>query len=235
MFQCWLPMNRVLEDPPGELPVLLCYKLNGEWLDGKRGGPVRMLVPESYGFKSVKWLTHVVLTNKHQADDTYANGNNDTHSWLKTFARFASVPEKVIAGGPIAIAGAAQVGVGGLAKVQLLLTLKDSPPAKDDPYFATAKWTEARILPLPENWAGDLDTSGLNEVQFDPLTRRPLQWPMRYTIALWAAELRDVPPGEYDVRCRTVDLAGHAQPMPRPFAKSGRNAIQTLPLVVTSS
>jgi hypothetical protein len=58
---------------------------------------------------------------------------------------------------------------------------------------------------------------------------------MRYTIALWAAELRDIPPGEYDVRCRTVDLAGHAQPMPRPFAKSGRNAIQTLPLIVTSS
>ncbi|HET6880713.1 MAG TPA: molybdopterin-dependent oxidoreductase, partial [Pirellulales bacterium] len=88
MFQCWLPINRVLEDPPGELPVLLCYKLNGEWLSGKRGGPVRMLVPESYGFKSVKWLNRVLLTNNHRSNDTYANGNNDTHSWLKTFARF---------------------------------------------------------------------------------------------------------------------------------------------------
>jgi DMSO/TMAO reductase YedYZ molybdopterin-dependent catalytic subunit len=235
IFQCWLPINRVLEDPPGELPVLLCYKLNGEWLDGKRGGPVRMLVPESYGFKSVKWLTHVMLTNKHQSDDTYANGNNDTHSWLKTFARFASVPGKVKAGAPIAITGGAQVGVGGLAKVQLLLTPKDSPPPKDDPHFTTAKWTDATILPLPEKWAGDIDTSRLNEVQFDPATRQPRQWPARYTIALWAAELRDVPPGEYDVRCRTVDLAGHAQPMPRPFAKSGRNAIQTLPLIVAAS
>ena len=72
-------------------------------------------------------------------------------------------------------------------------------------------------------------------MQFDPATRRPRQWPMRYTIALWAAELRDVPPGEYDVRCRTTDLAGQAQPMPRPFAKSGRNAIQMLPLIVTPS
>jgi DMSO/TMAO reductase YedYZ molybdopterin-dependent catalytic subunit len=234
IFQCWLPINRVLEDPPGELPVLLCYKLNGEWLDGKRGGPVRMLVPEAYGFKSVKWLTHVVLTNKHQSDDTYANGNNDTHSWLKTFARFASVPGKVNAGQPIAITGAAQVGVGGLAKVQLLLTPKDSPRPKDDPHFASAKWTDATILPLPEKWAGECDTSRLSEVQFDPATRKPRQWPMRYTIALWAAELRDVPPGEYEVRCRTVDLAGRAQPMPRPFAKSGRNAIQSLPLVVVS-
>ena len=61
----------MLEDPPGELPVLLCYKLNGEYLTGKRGGPVRMLVPEAYGFKSVKWLQRVVLTNDYGANDTY--------------------------------------------------------------------------------------------------------------------------------------------------------------------
>ncbi len=29
-FQCWLPANRLLEDPPGFLPVILCYKINGE-------------------------------------------------------------------------------------------------------------------------------------------------------------------------------------------------------------
>ena len=71
-FQSSLPIGRVLEDPPGELPVLLCYKLNGEYLTGKRGGPVRMLVPETYGFKSVKWLQRVVLTNDYRANDTYA-------------------------------------------------------------------------------------------------------------------------------------------------------------------
>ena len=230
MFQCWLPINRVLEDPPGDLPVMLCYKLNGEWLDGKRGGPVRMIVPEAYGFKSVKWLTHVVLTNNHQSNDTYAEGNNDTHSWLKTLARFADVPERVKAGAPIPITGAAQVGVGGLAKVQTWLHPKGAPLPPDDPHFATADWRDAEILPLPEKWAGDLDTSGLSG--FDPATRRPRQWPMRYTIALWATALRDVTPGEYELRCRTVDLAGNGQPMPRPFAKSGRNAIQKVPLIV---
>jgi DMSO/TMAO reductase YedYZ molybdopterin-dependent catalytic subunit len=46
IFKCYLPMNRVFEDPPGELPVMLCYKLNGEFLTGERGGPVRMIVPE---------------------------------------------------------------------------------------------------------------------------------------------------------------------------------------------
>src|SRR5262249_53400254 len=72
IFQGSLPIGRVLEDPPGELPVLLCYKLNGEFLTGKRGGPVRIVVPEAYGFKSVKWLQRVVLTNDYRANDTYA-------------------------------------------------------------------------------------------------------------------------------------------------------------------
>ena len=38
-FQSSLPAGRVLEDPPGEHPVLLCYKLNDAWLTPKRGGP----------------------------------------------------------------------------------------------------------------------------------------------------------------------------------------------------
>ena len=42
IFQSSLPFGRVLEEPPGELPVLVAYKLNGEFLSGKRGGPVRM-------------------------------------------------------------------------------------------------------------------------------------------------------------------------------------------------
>ncbi len=38
--------------------------------------------------------------------------------------------------------------------------------------------------------------------------------------------------GHYDLRCRTIDLNGIAQPMPRPFPKSGRVAIQSVSLIV---
>src|SRR6202165_5290895 len=105
MFQSSLPIGRVLEDPPGELPVLLCYKLNGEFLSGKRGGPVRMVVPEAYGFKSIKWLTRITLTNLYHANDTYAEGNNDVDSSLKTFAATISVPKEVKPGEPIPVTG----------------------------------------------------------------------------------------------------------------------------------
>ena len=55
---------------------------------------------------------------------------------------------------------------------------------------------------------------------------------MRYTLAHWATLLKDLKPGSYDVRCRTIDENGIAQPMPRPFRKSGRNTIQRFSLVV---
>lgn len=58
------------------------------------------------------------------------------------------------------------------------------------------------------------------------------EWPLRNTIVHWAALLENVPPGEYHFRCRTVDANGAAQPMPRPFPKSGNNAIQKVDLIV---
>jgi hypothetical protein len=234
IFQSSLPIGRVLEDPPGELPVLLCYKLNGEFISGKRGGPVRMVVPEAYGFKSVKWLQRVVLTNDYRANDTYAQGNNDLESPMKSFARFVHVPPVAKAGEPISVTGLAQVGVSGLAKVQYSLHAQDAPLPPDDPDFTGADWKDADILPPPESWGGGLPDDWVPDapLQFDPTTGTPRRWPMRYTVALWTAVLRGVPPGSYDLRCRTVDLNGIAQPMPRPFPKSGRAAIQQVPLVV---
>jgi len=117
-FQSSLTIARVLEDPPGELPVILCYKLNGQWLTPKVGGPVRMVVPEAYGNKSVKWLQRVVLTNSYQANDTYALWNNDVESPMKTCARFIHPPAKVKSNRSVPLVGFAQVGISGLSKVQ---------------------------------------------------------------------------------------------------------------------
>ncbi len=235
MFQSSLPIGRVLEDPPGDNPVILCYKLNGQWLSGKRGGPVRMLVPDAYGFKSVKWLKSVVLTNNYQANDTYAGGNNDIDSWMKTMSRFHFNPEKAKVGEPIPVTGWAQVGVGGLRKVQIWVNPKGNKWPEDDPYFTKATWRDATILPPPTRWGGDLSGGKLpDNVRFFDGNGRPKHWPMRYTLAHWATLLKGIAPGSYDVRCRTIDLNGIAQPMPRPFRKSGRNSIQRFSLTIES-
>ena len=67
---------------------------------------------------------------------------------------------------------------------------------------------------------------------FDPKTGEPLQWPLRLAKAHWAALLPGLPKGEYTFRCRTVDSNGIAQPLPRPFDKSGRNSIEKVSFTV---
>jgi DMSO/TMAO reductase YedYZ molybdopterin-dependent catalytic subunit len=232
IFESTLPIWRVLEEPPGEMPVILAYKLNGEWISGKRGGPVRMVVPEGYGFKSVKWLQKVLLTNHYGADDTYQLGNNDLDSPMKTFARFLDVPDSASAGVPVGVTGVAQVGVSGLARVQYWVHPRDEPLPDGDPHFTGGDWRDAEILPPPPGWAGRLPGGLAANAPSGFDGEAPRDWPQRYTVVHWAAELPGLPAGSYDLRCRSVDLNGIAQPMPRPFAKGGRAEVQCVPLEV---
>ncbi|MBY0514872.1 MAG: molybdopterin-dependent oxidoreductase [Gemmataceae bacterium] len=231
-FRSSLPAGRVLEDYDRLPPVLVCYRLNGEWLDPKRGGPVRIVVPEGYGFKSVKWLSHVVLSNQPFANDTYANGNNDVDSPLKTFAATLSVPSDITANRPIPVTGYAQVGVSGLSKVQVSVTPAGRPWPADDPYFASAPWVDAAILGPPAKWELPGGVVPKGTFGFDPDTGKPKEWPMRLAKAHWAALVPGLAAGEYVFRCRTVDANGTAQPLPRPFKKSGRCDIEEVKLSV---
>lgn len=234
-FQSSLPASRVLEDPFDLPPVILCYKLNGEWLTPERGGPVRIVVPEAYGFKSIKWLTTVVLTNLYHANDTYANGNNDVDSPLKSFAAVLNAPTELHANEPFALTGYAQVGISGLSKVQVWLQDNAVDFPAEDKYFTTAPWIDAEILPPPKTWGGGIagdvipkSTLGFNDAG------EPKTWPLRLAKVHWAALLPGLPAGEYNLRSRTIDEHRHAQPMPRPFQKSGHAAIEQVAIRVLS-
>jgi DMSO/TMAO reductase YedYZ molybdopterin-dependent catalytic subunit len=233
MFRSSLPIDRVLEDPFDLPPVILCYKLNGEWLDSKRGGPVRMVVPEAYGFKSIKWLTGVLLTNLYHANDTYAEGNNEVDSPLKTFAATLSVPREVKAGDPIPITGYAQVGISGLSNVQVVIQSNANERPAGDSH--TPRWTDAQILPPPRHWGALADGRiPADTLGFDPATGQPLAWPMRLTKVHWVALWPGLAAGKYTLRSRTIDGKGNAQPMPRPFQKSGHAAIESVDITVIS-
>ena len=155
-------------------------------------------------------------------------------SALKTRARFINAPKEIAPETPAALTGMAQVGVSGLAKVQYCVHSQKDPWPADDPYGARADWKDAAILPPPADWGGGLPGGKLpaHTSQIDPKTGKPLQWPMRYTIVHWAALLPGLPPGSYDLGCRTIDLNGIAQPMPRPLLRTGVTAIHRVTLVV---
>jgi hypothetical protein len=228
LFQSSLPISRIMEEAPGELPVILCYKLNGQFLSQANGGPVRLIAPGFYGNRSIKWLQKIMVTNNYQANDTYAEWNNDVESPIKTCARFINVPDKVKAGQTFAITGLAQVGISGLNKVQYWLNPTDKTLPEEDPYFTLGQWQDAVVLPPPEKWGSDLPDGKLPDVmQIEASTGQPYTWPLPNTIVHWASLAKVDKPGEYDLRCRTIDANRIAQPFPRPFGRSGINEIET--------
>jgi DMSO/TMAO reductase YedYZ molybdopterin-dependent catalytic subunit len=231
LFQSSLGYNQVMETPPWDLPPFVAYRLNGEPLSLVRGGPVRLVVPWAHGFKSIKWLQRITMTNDFKANDTYADANNDPDSYLKTAAYLDEVPDSFKAGEQVVIRGTAMVGWSGLKRVEYWLrpdTGKHGQIEEDDPAWRTAKWSPCVMAAPPADWTAHLPANvATKEVWgFDARTGKPKQWPMRFSVAAWSVTLKNLKPGTYEFRARAVDLNGFAQPEPRPYPKSGRNEIQ---------
>jgi DMSO/TMAO reductase YedYZ molybdopterin-dependent catalytic subunit len=237
VFQSSMSYTQAMEAPPWELGPFVAYRLNGQAIPLVRGGPVRMIVPWAHGFKSIKWLHRIVLTNNFQANDTYASGNNDVESHLKTAAYVDDGPAQVPANQPVVVTGTVMVGLSGLKRVEYWLRSdvdRLGPLRDDDPAWGTATWSPCAIATPPREWGGTLPKGVLPSGVwgFDAKTGQPRDWPMRYSWGLWSATLRDLRPGAYEFRARAVDLNDFAQPEPRPYQKSGRNSVQMRRIVV---
>jgi DMSO/TMAO reductase YedYZ molybdopterin-dependent catalytic subunit len=218
--------TQVMESPPGDPPIILAYRLNGAPIPLRRGGPVRVIVPFGYGFKNVKWLQRLTLTAETKPFNTYGG---DPDSYLKTMA-WAEGPGTFEAGAPITLRGAAVCGVSGLKRVEYWLRpdTGETKLKEDDPAWQSATWQPCVIEPPPANWKSLLP-AGISSKElwgFEPETGKPKDWPLRYSLAFWTATLQNLKPGSYELRVRSVDPSGFAQPEPRPQQATGRNAIQ---------
>lgn len=223
VFQSSLSYSEAMETAPGELPAFVAWRLNDAPIPLARGGPVRMIIPWAHGFKSIKWLQRIMVTNDYRANDTYAEKNNDPDSPLKTAAYIDKLGDKFPAGQPVFMTGRVISGLSGLQRVEHLLRRIERGPS------ATEEWTPCELEAPPSDWSRILpsDVSSRDVLGFDPRTGQPSTWPLRYSMISWSAVLKDLPPGHYEFQVRAVDLNGFAQPEPRPALKAGRNAVET--------
>ena len=68
-----LPLPELLEDN-----VLLTYKLNDKPLPSERGGPLRLIIPSKYAYKSPKWIRKIKFTSKHELGYWESRGYSNT-------------------------------------------------------------------------------------------------------------------------------------------------------------
>lgn len=68
-----LPLNDLLRDD-----VLFATELEGKPLPAKHGGPVRLVVPHKYGYKSAKWSNAVAFTEEKELGYWEKRGYSDS-------------------------------------------------------------------------------------------------------------------------------------------------------------
>jgi DMSO/TMAO reductase YedYZ molybdopterin-dependent catalytic subunit len=232
-----LAPSRVFEDPFGLPPVLLAYKFNGEPLTVRNGGPVRLIVPEAYGFKNVRHVRRIVLSNDCQLTDTYAIQGQDSESPMKTcVTRIISPGNRAVipSADTTVFRGHLQIGSAGLRAVQYAIVEQQAAPPPEDQLLLGLPWKDVVIAPPPGNLAAAV-TGGLADAVGFNGAGRPSVWPIPHFVAYWAASVRGLRPGAYTVFARSIDGQGAIQPMPRPvasFRQSGENKIPSATFTV---
>lgn len=71
-FETSISYDRLIDEE--KFPVMLAYELNGRPLTPQRGGPVRLIVPEMWAFKSLKWLVTLDATTDFSSFGTFETG-----------------------------------------------------------------------------------------------------------------------------------------------------------------
>ncbi|HIE19130.1 TPA: hypothetical protein EYP75_05330 [Candidatus Bathyarchaeota archaeon] len=73
--------------------VLLAYKLNGRFLGVPLGAPLRLVVPDKYGYKSVMWIERIIFMKEGKLGYWEKRGYSNTADVWKN-DRFASSRRK---------------------------------------------------------------------------------------------------------------------------------------------
>ena len=76
------PYNDSLTLDQARLPnVMLAFEMDGQPLSRPHGAPARVVIPEMYGYKGVKWLTKMELVD-HQPTGYWEGLGYDQNAWV---------------------------------------------------------------------------------------------------------------------------------------------------------
>lgn len=203
-FTSNIPLDRITDPAPGQLPAIIAYELNAEPLTRLRGGPARLIIPEMWGYKNMKWLDRLDLTNDPAAFGQYETvlfpGNelidNPGRISLSTTITTPPSARSSVEGPDITIAGMAVVGNAHVTKVEV--SLDDGPFQQaqligDDP-------AEILLSLTPELQTAMAET-----------TQSGQSWPLPNVWVTWSIALPGLSKGTHTATVRASDSLGTTQ------------------------
>lgn len=201
-FTSNIPLERLTSED--QLPVMLAYELNGEPLSRLRGGPVRLIIPEMWGYKNMKWLERLDFTASDEAFGVYetvrfrgvesidAPGKMALANHTITLAGRSATLE----GPDVTIVGVAVSGDAAITEVRF--SVDDGPEEQADLLGDDADEVRQSLSPA-------LQTLMADAAQSDD------EWPLPNVWVRWSATLEGLSPGSHTLTVRAFDSQGRAQ------------------------
>ena len=199
LFQTSLLYSRILDEE--QLPVILAFEMNGRPISPERGGPVRLIVPEMWAFKSMKWISAVDATTdpstygSMETADIAGKPELDSPGLMSVMALSYS-PGATLAevqGPSLLMHGMALVGGARIAAVEIII---DNGPVQI-----------AQIPTIDEV----LESLGHEALLVKSTAQFGKDWPYANVWAPWSFAV-ELPPGPHNIKLRAVDSNGVANP-----------------------
>jgi len=114
-----------VDDTSELFPPLLAYRIDGRPLPAQLGFPLRLVLADRYGFKNVKWLQRIELTDDDSAFGMYQADRFGDATDVGRVGPAASIaaprPPERFAPGPLQICGHAMSGAAGIERVEVTI------------------------------------------------------------------------------------------------------------------
>ncbi|MBA2662972.1 MAG: molybdopterin-dependent oxidoreductase [Bradymonadaceae bacterium] len=203
-FTSNLALSRVLEPAAEALPAIIAYELNGEPMTRLRGGPARLIIPEMWGYKNVKWIDRLDLTRDGAAFGQYetvlfpGNALIDNPGTVALGSTITSprTARAEVAGPDVTISGIAVVGDDRIDRVEVSL---------DDGDFVAAE------LIGDEPGAVRVDLSPALQTAMNDTLQANQSWPLPNVWVTWAIVFEGLAAGSHSVTIRASDSQGRKQ------------------------
>ena len=208
-----ITVDRLAGDASSQLvPPLLVTHMNGEPLSQEHGGPVRLLLNEAFGFKNVKWIHRIEITDNDAAFGTYQDAGFADDGVIRVASRATNpIQNAIVPPGPLRLSGFALSGFGPIERVDVAID------------------------------GGDFVAAGTRSIDdiagTDPLVTSTMQvidglsYPYRAVWTQWFMDV-ELAPGRHSISVRARDTTGAEQPVVDQDITDGINAIATIDIEV---
>jgi DMSO/TMAO reductase YedYZ molybdopterin-dependent catalytic subunit len=189
-FENNLPIAAIFDNQAAFEP-LLAFRLYQDRLPFEHGFPFRLLLADRYGYKNIKWLERIELTDRDEPTGQYQTRGYSDAGLIEPQVMTAGVRvTERLPVGPITLCGFAVSGYAGIEAVEL--TVDDGPSSA-----ATLTSVQELAQQVPEL----ARTVQLQHASSVTQTDVPSLW------SAWSATLQ-VTAGEHRVRIRVRDRSG---------------------------